>query len=127
VPTADRLLPVAGRLGGCGASWSSKPGSCCRERRPSPWSLSRLAGEVASSPYHLTRVFHAATGTPIHRYLRELRLAVALERLTGGGGRLTAIALAAGFGSHNHFATAFRRAFGVPPIAVARFHVADVT
>jgi AraC family transcriptional regulator len=92
-----------------------------------PWSLSRLAREVASSPYHLTRVFHTATGMPIHRYLRELRLAVALEHLTGGGGRLTAIALAAGFASHSHFATAFRRAFGMPPSVVARFEGAEAT
>jgi len=50
------------------------------------WSLSELAREVASSPFHLTRVFHATTGMPIHRYLRDLRLALALSSSAARGG-----------------------------------------
>jgi AraC family transcriptional regulator len=80
-----------------------------------PWSLSRLARQVDSSPYHLTRVFRASTGLPVHQYLLRLRLALALEELEGGGGELSAIALRAGFASHSHFTTAFRHAFGVRP------------
>jgi AraC family transcriptional regulator len=80
-----------------------------------PWSLPELAREVASSPYHLTRVFHAATGMPIHRYLRDLRVALALEQVGSGRGRLSEVALRTGFATHSHFSTAFRRAFGVAP------------
>jgi AraC family transcriptional regulator len=80
-----------------------------------PWSLSELAREVASSPHHLTRVFHATTGMPIHRYLRDLRLALALEQVGSGKGRLSEVALQTGFATHSHFSTAFRRAFGVAP------------
>ena len=85
-----------------------------------PWSLGRLARQVHSSPFHLTRVFRAATGLPVHRYLLRLRLAVALEALDGGEGSLSAIALRAGFASHSHFTTAFRNTFGVRPSALAR-------
>ncbi|HZM26212.1 MAG TPA: AraC family transcriptional regulator [Gemmatimonadales bacterium] len=79
------------------------------------WSLSELAREVASSPFHLTRVFHATTGMPIHRYLRDLRLALALEQLGSARGRLSEVAVRSGFATHSHFSTAFRRAFGVTP------------
>jgi AraC-like DNA-binding protein len=84
------------------------------------WSLSRLARQVNSSPYHLTRVFRASTGLPVHQYLLRLRLALALEELEGGGGELSAIALRAGFASHSHFSTAFRHAFGVQPSSLAK-------
>lgn len=84
------------------------------------WSLSALALEVGSSPYHLTRVFRASTGLPVHQYLLRLRLALTLEELGGGGGRLSTIALRAGFASHSHFTTAFRKTFGVLPGALAR-------
>jgi AraC family transcriptional regulator len=84
------------------------------------WSLSGLARQVNSSPFHLTRVFRAATGLPVHRYLLRLRLAVALEALDGGGGTLSAIAMRAGFASHSHFTTAFRHTFGVRPSSLTR-------
>jgi AraC-like DNA-binding protein len=82
-----------------------------------PWSLGELARQVGSSPYHLTRVFRAGTGLPVHQYLMGLRLSLALERLGDARGRLSAVALDAGFASHSHFTTAFRRTFGVPPAA----------
>jgi len=85
-----------------------------------PWSLAALAREVGSSPYHLTRVFQAATGLPVHQYLLRLRLALALEQLGDGDGRLGAIALDAGFASHSHFTTVFRKTYGVLPGALTR-------
>jgi AraC family transcriptional regulator len=84
-----------------------------------PWSLSRLARRVHGSPFHLTRVFRAFTGMPVHRYLLRLRLALALEELEGGGGKLSSLALRSGFASHSHFTTAFRQVFGVPPSSIA--------
>lgn len=80
------------------------------------WTLARLAREVGSSPYHLTRVFRAHTGSSIHQYLTGLRLALAMRRLERDGeGHLSTIALETGFSSHSHFSATFRRAFGVAP------------
>ena len=89
-------------------------------RPGAPRTLPALAREVHASPYHLTRVFREVTGMPVHRYLLRLRLATALERLEGGEGNLSALALDVGFSSHSHFTTAFRRVYGVVPSAFAR-------
>jgi AraC-like DNA-binding protein len=80
-------------------------------------SLSTLAREVHSSPYHLTRVFRAHVGVPVHRYLLRLRLALALERIEEGERNLSTVALALGFSGHSHFTAAFHRTFGVAPTA----------
>jgi len=77
--------------------------------------LDLLAREVAVSPFHLARGFRQAVGLPIHRYLNQLRLRVALARLTGTGGDLLSVALDCGFSSHAHFTDAFRAEFGAPP------------
>ena len=77
--------------------------------------LGVLAREVAVSPFHLARGFRQAVGVPIHRYLNQLRLRVALARLTGAGGDLLSVALDCGFSSHAHFTDAFRSEFGTPP------------
>jgi AraC family transcriptional regulator len=86
---------------------AARPG----ERR----TLEGLAREVYSSPFHLTRLFRAQLGMPVHQYLMRLRLAVALERMEQGERSLSTLALELGFASHSHFSDAFRRAFGVPP------------
>ena len=44
-------------------------------------SLSSLAREVASSPFHLSRVFRREVGTPIHQYAMRLRLSLSSRRL----------------------------------------------
>ena len=77
--------------------------------------LDLLTREVAVSPFHLARGFRQAVGLPIHRYLNQLRLRVALARLTGTGGDLLSVALDCGFSSHAHFTDAFRGEFGAPP------------
>jgi len=87
-------------------------------RPADPLSLSALAREVHSSPYHLTRTFREVVGMPVHRYRLRLRLALALERLDAGGCSVSELALALGFSSHSHFTATFRRAFGVAPTAV---------
>jgi AraC-like DNA-binding protein len=84
--------------------------------------LAALARSVAASPYHLTRVFHAEVGAPIHRYHLRLRLALAVERLgdaahDGRPGALSALAHDLGFANHGHFTRAFRREYGATPSA----------
>lgn len=84
-------------------------------RRGEPLRLSLLAREAAFSPYHLTRVWRAMTGTTLHGYLGSVRLREALEPLAAGETDLTAIALRLGFSSHSHFSERFRAEFGVTP------------
>lgn len=79
-------------------------------------SLDDVAGEVGSSPYHLSRLFRAHTGSTIHRHRTQLRLRASLDRLDERD--LSALALDLGFASHSHFTATFRRAFGCPPSEV---------
>jgi len=78
-------------------------------------SLAGVAREVASSPFHLARLFRAETRIPVHRYLNRLRLREAIERIDRGAPDLSALAYEVGFSSHAHFTDAFRREFGMPP------------
>jgi len=82
--------------------------------------LDEMARAVHSSPFHLARIFQQLTGSPIHRYLTQLRLRVALERLMESADDLTTIALELGFSSHSHFTDAFRNAFGCAPSTMRR-------
>lgn len=77
--------------------------------------LSGIAHRVHSSPFHLARVFRHGAGVTIHRYLMELRLRTAMERLAEGESDLTQLALSLGFFSHSHFTDSFQREFGLPP------------
>lgn len=125
---ALNLLAWVARDGG----WARRPAarrSTLRQRRTlveearrilasapgAPHSLSGIAREVHSSPFHLTRVFRDEVGMPMHRFLLRLRLTVALDRLDEGERDLSALALELGFSSHSHFSTAFRRLFGMTP------------
>lgn len=80
--------------------------------------LSKLAREVFSSPYHLCRVFRRETGLTLHGYVSALRLRAALDALCEKGRKLTPLALDLGFSSHSHFSASFRAAFGASPKAV---------
>jgi AraC-like DNA-binding protein len=77
--------------------------------------LEDVAGAICVSPFHLARIFQEHTGVPLHRYLMQLRLRVALERLGEQNCDLTELALDLGFSSHSHFTDAFKREFGRTP------------
>jgi len=82
--------------------------------------LASLARTVHSSPFHLTRTFREVLGVPLHQYLLQLRLTLALQRMDQGERTLSMLALDLGFSSHSHLTTAFRRHFGVTPSQVMR-------
>lgn len=84
------------------------------------WSLAGLAGLVELSPWQLARAFRNQVGVPVYQHLLRARLLAALDRVVGGDGELTAIALDAGFASHSHFTARFRALFGVPPAELRR-------
>jgi AraC family transcriptional regulator len=81
-------------------------------------SLEDLAGHVYTSPYHLARLFRAATGFSVHGYLTQLRLRAGLERIQGRRERVGQVGVMLGFSSPSHFTSSFRRAFGLTPSAV---------
>lgn len=82
--------------------------------------LDKVARVVHTSPFHFTRIFQQRVGVPVHRYLTQLRLRAALERLAEGEDDLTTLALDLGFSSHSHFTDAFRKEFGKTPSEVRR-------
>lgn len=96
-----------------------------RRYRERLW-LTDLAREVRCSPFHLSRVFRAIAGLPIHRALLRLRLRDALERLLETTDGVSAVAYATGFASHSHLTDAFRREYGCPPSAVRRLGSRDL-
>jgi AraC-like DNA-binding protein len=77
--------------------------------------LGEMARRLETSPYHLSRTFHAAHGQSLYRYQTQLRLARAIERLTSGASDVTGVALDCGFSSHSHFTLVFRKATGLTP------------
>jgi AraC-like DNA-binding protein len=78
-------------------------------------SLDEVARACGVSAFHASRVFRAVTGRSIHQHLVRVRLHHALYELSGGTGGLTGVALRAGFSSHSHFTSAFRRLMGITP------------
>ncbi len=67
------------------------------------------------SPWHLSRVFARETGVPLFRYVRNLRLRRALDRILEGATSLSEVSLETGFCSHSHLTRAFRAEFGHAP------------
>lgn len=78
-------------------------------------SLQVLARRVGSSPFHLSRLFRAMTGTTISQYRLRLRVHEVLDRLTDGEEDLSALANAVGFSDHSHMTRSVVAQLGVAP------------
>jgi AraC family transcriptional regulator len=77
--------------------------------------VTMMASVAGSSPAHFARAFAATVGmTPFH-YVMTRRLARARELLERTDRSTLAIALDVGFKTPSHFASRFRREFGVTP------------
>jgi len=77
--------------------------------------LEEVAKAAGVSRFHMTRAFGTATGHSIMRYVRGRRLTEAAKALSRGAPDILAVALNAGYGSHEAFTRAFRDEFGVTP------------
>jgi AraC family transcriptional regulator len=90
-------------------------------------SLEEIAETAGLSRYHLSRVFGLTTGRSISGYIRARRLSAAAVSLAGGASSILAVALDAGYSSHEAFTRAFRDHFGVTPEEVRnRGHIGDL-
>lgn len=77
--------------------------------------LSQIGRHVQLSPYHLARLFQKVTGTSIHRYRLQIRLAIAFNRLRAGWTNIASLAADLGFAHHSHFSESFRKMYGLAP------------
>lgn len=80
--------------------------------------LDDIARAAGVSRFHLTRAFGLATGQSLMRYVRARRLSEAAQRLAAGASDILALALDAGYGSHEAFTRAFGDHFGLAPQAL---------
>lgn len=78
-------------------------------------SLAALAALAGMEVRRFTGAFHDAFGLSPWQYVMRARLDEAARQLWHGEAPVTEVALATGFASPSHFATAFARRFGVPP------------
>jgi AraC family transcriptional regulator len=87
-------------------------------------SLEDIAAQSGVSRFHLSRAFAVATGRPLMAYVRGRRLTEAARALAKGAPDILAVALEAGYGSHEAFTRAFHEQLGLTPEAVrAQGHV----
>lgn len=86
-----------------------------REQLDARHSLDTLAALVGMDIRRFTGAFQQAFGLSPWQYVMRARLDEAARLLLDGEEPVTEVALATGFATPSHFATAFARRFGVPP------------
>jgi AraC-like DNA-binding protein len=82
------------------------------ENPPTLPELSRLAG---INEFKLKKGFKETFGQPVFAWLADVRLETARNELMKRSKPITEIAFELGYSSPQHFSTAFKRKFGVPP------------
>ncbi len=91
-----------------------------RARLCEPLTLDDLAAATGLSRAYFSRRFHAATGQPPMRWLRDLRLATARHLLATTGQTVEAIGRQVGFPDRFQFSRMMRKRSGRPPSAWRR-------
>jgi AraC-like DNA-binding protein len=91
-----------------------------RRAYPRPITCEDAARAAGISTAHLHALFKQWLGLSPGRYLGEVRLDRAKDRLAGGGEPIVEIALGVGFSEQSAFTRAFRRRFGESPAAYRR-------
>ena len=89
--------------------------------------LDEIAEICGLSRFQTSRLFSRSTGSSVSAYVRGRRLSEAARALAGGAPDILAVALSAGYGSHEAFTRAFRDQFGLTPAEIrARGALDDV-
>src|SRR5215207_9231131 len=76
-----------------------------------PLTLDGIAAACGVSRSHLAHAFGTTTGLSVMHYVRARRLSATAQALAAGAPDILAIALEAGYGSHEAFTRAFRAHF----------------
>jgi len=79
------------------------------------WTVASLAEVSAMSRTAFATRFSTMVGTPPMSYLAELRMLLAVKRLSEPGARVSAVALSLGYESESAFSAAFKRIMGCAP------------
>jgi AraC family transcriptional regulator len=79
-----------------------------------------MAGSVALSPSHFSRIFKKETGMSPQEYLIDVRLSRARLLLLQTDKKITEIALGCGFAGSAHFSSSFRKKYGMTPSQLRR-------
>lgn len=82
--------------------------------------LPGVAEQAGYSVFHFGRIFHGVTGETVMDYVRKRRLTEAARALVHTNRRILDIALDWQYDSHEAFTRAFRRAYGMTPVAFRR-------
>ena len=77
--------------------------------------LHHVARTISVHPVHLARVFREFHGQTMGDYVRQLRIDFACRELSSTSAPLVDVALNAGFSSHGHFSSTFKRLTGLTP------------
>lgn len=80
--------------------------------------LDDLAGVCGLSRFQTSRLFSSTPAQTMSGYLRGRRLTVAAQALADGAPSILAVAIEAGYGSHEAFSRAFLQQFGTAPSGV---------
>lgn len=88
----------------------------------SPITLSQLAGEFYLSESYICRIFKAATGTTINKYITARRISIAKSLLSDGDSVMEAYEKS-GFTDYSAFFKAFTKAVGISPKKYAQCSV----
>lgn len=84
-------------------------------RLAEPWTLADMAALAGLGRTRFSERVQLLSGLSPHRWLLRTRLHAAADAIRSADGPLTALSYELGFASSQHFATAFRREFGVTP------------
>ena len=93
----------------------------------SPLPLSEIGRRIALSPRQLERLFRRHTGMSPLRFYMQLRVERARELLIYSDRPVIEVAVSAGFTSTSHFATWYKRVYGVRPSDMRGRAVATAT
>jgi AraC family transcriptional regulator len=80
--------------------------------------LDDIAAICGLSRFEMSRAFSREMGMPVTAYIRGRRLSEAARALANGADDILAVAMEAGYGSHEAFTRAFRDQFGLTPAAL---------
>lgn len=80
-----------------------------------PLDIEDIARCAALSPFYYQRIFGALCGMTVGDYIRQRRMTLAAQALSGTGCRVIDVALKYGYDSPDSFAKAFTRFHGISP------------